>query len=169
MHTWAKKRKHNLRLLFSMATRNTTWGCAKKWVGNKFSTRKWMSFVAAPQAKNENILSCCTQNTTYHAFGPIFFFLPLKNFALGFSRSDLQQGDLCNDYRYVYRHDRPSSRSETVNFGDDRSRSIRFRLNVSVRGCCRDHSMYFSHLWVFLISVKPLATENTEKNRTRIL
>ena len=41
----------------------------------------------------------------------------------------------------------------TLNFGIERSRSVRFRLNFGVRGCCRDHSMFFFHLGVFLISV----------------
>ena len=52
-----------------------------------------------------------------------------------------------------------------LNFGTERSRSVWFRLNFGVCGCCRDHSMCFSHLGVFLISVKPLTTENTE-NKT---
>ena len=52
----------------------------------------------------------------------------------------------------------------------ERSRSVRFRLNFGVLGCCRDHSKCFSHLGVFLISVKPLTTENTEnKTTTEIL
>ena len=46
-----------------------------------------------------------------------------------------------------------------------RSWSVRSRLNFGVRGCCRDRSMCFSHLGVFLISVKPFTTENTE-NKT---
>ena len=51
------------------------------------------------------------------------------------------------------------------NFGTERSPSVWFRLNIGVRGCCCDHSMHFSRLGVFLISVKPLTTENT-KNKT---
>ena len=44
--------------------------------------------------------------------------------------------------------------------------SVRFSVNVGIRGCWRDHSMYFSHLGVFLISVKPLTTESTENKTT---
>ena len=50
----------------------------------------------------------------------------------------------------------------SVRFGNEQSRSVWFR----VRGCGRDHSMYFSHLRVFLISVKPVTTENTENKTT---
>ena len=39
-------------------------------------------------------------------------------------------------------------------------------LNFGIRGCGRDHSMCFSHLGVFLISVKPSTTENTENKTT---
>ena len=52
------------------------------------------------------------------------------------------------------------------NFGSERSRSVGFRLNFGVRGYCRNRSMSFSHLGVFLISVKPLATEKTENKTT---
>ena len=52
------------------------------------------------------------------------------------------------------------------NFSDERSRSVRFSLNFGVGGCCRDHSMHFSYLGVFLVSVKPLATENAENKTT---
>ena len=43
---------------------------------------------------------------------------------------------------------------------------VQFRLNFGVRGCCRNHSMYFPHLGVFFISVKPVTTENTEDKTT---
>ena len=39
-------------------------------------------------------------------------------------------------------------------------------LNFGVGGCCCDRSMYFLHLGVFLISVKPLTSENTENKTT---
>ena len=52
------------------------------------------------------------------------------------------------------------------NFGGERSWSVRFRSNFGVRECCRCHSMYLSHLGVFLFSVKPLTTENTENKTT---
>ena len=51
-------------------------------------------------------------------------------------------------------------------FGGERSRSVWCSLNFDVRGSCRDCSVCFSHLGVFLISVKPLTTENTENKTT---
>ena len=42
---------------------------------------------------------------------------------------------------------------------------ILFSLNFGVREYCGDHSTDSSHLGVFLISVKPLSTKNTE-NKT---
>ena len=48
----------------------------------------------------------------------------------------------------------------------ERSRSFQFRLNFGVRECCCDLSLCFSNLGVFLISVKPLTTENTENKTT---
>ena len=52
------------------------------------------------------------------------------------------------------------------NFGIKRSRSVQFRFNFGIRGWCRDHSMCILYLGVFLISAKPLTTENTENKTT---
>ena len=81
-----------LRLLASMATRNTMRGWAMKRGGSK-STRKRTSFVAAIQAKNEHILSCCTRYTACRGFGLISFAFVelLRFFFCFFLRSDSQQ------------------------------------------------------------------------------
>ena len=52
------------------------------------------------------------------------------------------------------------------NFGTERSPSRWFRSNFGIRERCHYHSMYFSHLGVFLISVKPLTTETAENKTT---
>ena len=63
--------------------------------GSNFSSRLRTSFVAALQAKNEHILSCCAHYKTYRAFDLIYF--AFEELLFGFLRSDSQQGDHCND------------------------------------------------------------------------
>ena len=60
-------------LLASMPTQNIIGGWAMKRVGSKLSTRKRTSFVAAQQANNEHVLSCCAHCAPYRAFGLITF------------------------------------------------------------------------------------------------
>ena len=63
---------------------------------SKLSTRKRTSIGPALQAKNKQLLSCCSQNTTYRAFGWLSLAFEELLHCL-FLRSAPQRGDLWND------------------------------------------------------------------------
>ena len=111
-----------LRLLASMATRNTIRGWAMKRVGSKLSARKSMSFAAASQAKNGDNLSCGAHYTIYRAFCLISFALEelcVCIFTIRFAPRKLLQW-------YVYHYNRPNSYTGMVFWSlSDKSRRLR--------------------------------------------
>ena len=123
---------HFLVSLTTVELENSFWWGKMTQIGSKLSTGIRTSLVPVLQAKNEQILSCCSQNTAHHAFDQISFAF-WRGFPLGSSQLDSRQGDLCNS---MFGYERPGSFSDLFSWTHQTS----LDLCLDVFSLLKDHN-----------------------------